>query len=184
VVKFADTFQTEWHSAMKIAIAKLEEGEHRYQFHFRREDVGLSADYGYNYGIDLDVSLTKMGDEFLVRGRISTQADLVCDRCAEPYVADIQDEMMVLYTLSSKLIPEDEDKQYDEVHRIDPGLMEIDLSEDIRQTLIVALPLKRLCSPDCKGLCPRCGANLNFEKCTCEVETIDPRWEALKKLLK
>lgn len=168
---------------MKIAIAKLKEGEHRYEFDFQRSDVGLEDGYGYDFGIHLEVRLTKMGDEYLVQGRVKTRANFVCDRCAEPYVAAIEDGMMVLYTLSNKFIPPDEEKKYDEVRRIDPGTLEIDISDDVRQTLILAVPIKKLCKEDCRGLCPGCGANLNVEECRCGHEIIDPRWEKLKKLL-
>ena len=168
---------------MKIAIAKLTEGEHRYQYDFKRTDVGLEDGYGYDYGIHLDVRLTKMGDEFLVQGRLRTRANFVCDRCAESYVAGVEDQMMVLYTLSDKIIPPEEEKRFDEIRRIDPGTLEIDISDDVRQTLILAVPVKKLCRDDCKGLCPRCGANLNVEACRCTEEAIDPRWEKLKKLL-
>ncbi len=168
---------------MKIAISKLKEGEHNYHFDFRRTDVGLEDGYGYDFEIHLDVRLTKMGDEYLVQGRVRTRANFVCDRCAEPYVAEIDDRMTVLYTLSDKILPPEEERKFDEIRRIDPETLEIDISDDVRQTLILAIPLKKLCSEDCKGLCPHCGANLNVEACRCEKETIDPRWEALKKLL-
>ena len=46
----------------------------------------------------------------------------------------------------------------------------------------MALPMKPLCKPDCKGLCPSCGKDLNLGACGCTHETIDPRWEALKAL--
>jgi uncharacterized protein len=168
---------------MKIAIANLEEGEHEYQFDFVRTDVELEEAYGYDYPIHLEVRLTKMGDEYLVRGELRTRANLICDRCAEPYVAEIEDQMLILYTLSGKVIPPEEEAQYEEVRRINPGDMEIDIGDDVRQTLILALPWKRLCSPECRGLCPRCGANLNVEPCRCAEPVVDPRWEALKKLL-
>ncbi|MFN3694656.1 MAG: YceD family protein, partial [Ignavibacterium sp.] len=55
----------------------------------------------------------------------------------------------------------------------------IDFDNDVREFAILAIPMKKLCKEDCKGLCPRCGADLNFEQCTCPKEEIDPRWEKL-----
>ena len=50
------------------------------------------------------------------------------------------------------------------------------------QELLVNLPLRCLCSPDCKGLCPSCGQNLNEKSCSCEQTATDPRWDALKSI--
>lgn len=70
---------------------------------------------------------------------------------------------------------------------IEPALMIserhiLDLREVVRQDLLLALPLHPLCRPDCKGMCPGCGADLNVEPCTCEETPMDPRWQALADL--
>jgi len=52
----------------------------------------------------------------------------------------------------------------------------------MREQFYLALPMKPLCREDCKGLCPRCGEDLNVKGCGCVIETADPRWEALKTL--
>jgi uncharacterized protein len=59
---------------------------------------------------------------------------------------------------------------------------EIDLGQLMREQFYLSLPMKPLCSPDCKGLCPQCGINRNRETCTCDTKWIDPRFEALKRL--
>jgi len=59
-----------------------------------------------------------------------------------------------------------------------------DLTDMVRQELLLALPMKPLCSEECKGLCPRCGVNLNIETCDCRVKGMDSRWEGLKDLKK
>lgn len=76
----------------------------------------------------------------------------------------------------------------EDIVRVDPQVGKIDLSPRVRDAIILAVPAYPLCSPDCKGLCPVCGANLN--KTTCEhVQTqistkpVDPRWEVLKQYL-
>ena len=58
----------------------------------------------------------------------------------------------------------------------------LDVSAWARDAVALALPLKILCRPDCAGLCPVCGKNLNEEPHTHEVATVDPRWEALEAL--
>ena len=60
--------------------------------------------------------------------------------------------------------------------------LQADLSDIVRQAIILAVGMKPLCSEDCRGLCPDCGVNLNKQSCRCASEKIDPRWEGLKKL--
>jgi uncharacterized protein len=59
----------------------------------------------------------------------------------------------------------------------------IDLGEVMREQFFLALPMKPLCRPDCRGLCPVCGKNRNIEQCECREEWTDPRLAPLKKLL-
>ena len=63
---------------------------------------------------------------------------------------------------------------YDDVH--------LDLNYLVLNAILTQLPLRHLCRPDCKGLCPHCGANLNEGPCDCENTEIDPRWAILAQL--
>jgi uncharacterized protein len=56
------------------------------------------------------------------------------------------------------------------------------LEDVLREQVLLSLPLRTLCKPDCKGLCPRCGENRNSQACSCDVGPSDPRWEALAGL--
>ena len=58
----------------------------------------------------------------------------------------------------------------------------LSLEDVLREQVLLSLPARTLCKPDCKGLCPRCGKNRNLEACTCEEGPSDPRWEALSGL--
>jgi uncharacterized protein len=60
----------------------------------------------------------------------------------------------------------------------------IDLSHMVVEQIVLALPMKPLCKPDCRGLCALCGANRNLESCDCAPEESDPRWAPLKTLQK
>jgi len=88
-----------------------------------------------------------------------------CARCLEP-------------------TPYECDFEYDEVIGIGEEAEELDLLPCVEECLFINEPYRVLCKEDCKGLCPHCGANLNQTECQCEDEVvIDPRLEALKKLL-
>jgi uncharacterized protein len=56
------------------------------------------------------------------------------------------------------------------------------LEDVLREQVLLSLPARTLCREDCKGLCPRCGRNLNSESCTCDPAPVDPRWSALSGL--
>ena len=59
----------------------------------------------------------------------------------------------------------------------------IDIDEPLTQELLLGLPFRHLCSEECKGLCPKCGKDLNEGDCGCDRKSIDPRLEVLKQLL-
>jgi len=65
-----------------------------------------------------------------------------------------------------------------------PETLEIDLEDEFRQLFILDLPVKTVCSEDCKGLCSQCGADLNNGCCSCEKKADEGRWETLRVLLK
>ncbi len=59
----------------------------------------------------------------------------------------------------------------------------IDLREPVMESILLELPVKVLCSEECKGLCPICGADRNVEECSCSIHEVDPRMQQLKRLL-
>jgi uncharacterized protein len=79
------------------------------------------------------------------------------------------------------------DEDEDEEEATDGGYLfhdgrQLDLRDEVRSAILLSSPIKPLCGPDCKGLCPECGANLNESKCSCEARPADPRWKGLEKL--
>ena len=75
-----------------------------------------------------------------------------------------------------------EDKESDEIQLVMiDGIVKMD--EPIKQLIYLSMPMKSLCKQDCKGICPNCGVNLNDEKCQCENDLTDPRFDELKDLL-
>ena len=77
---------------------------------------------------------------------------------------------------------DDEETDDPDVYRIDSAAVELDLRPAIREQWILAAPTYALCREDCKGFCPRCGADLNAGPHECSHDEMDPRWEALRKL--
>jgi uncharacterized protein len=109
-----------------------------------------------------------------IRGTLAQE----CRRCLEPVEVPVREDLELLF------VPPDEEESGDDenVRRLPSGSVELDLKDAIREEVILSQSLLALCKPDCKGLCPHCGANLNFESCECTTEELDPRWDALRAL--
>lgn len=127
-----------------------------------REPVAVSG-HVRNSADVLDLELTA-----------KTTLDAVCDRCGKEF----RQEKSVLYRCV--LAEEVQNEDNDEIVLLENG--KVDAEDLARTAFILDMDTKTLCSEDCKGLCPRCGADLNLGPCSCKKE-IDPRMAALAKLL-
>jgi uncharacterized protein len=116
-----------------------------------------------------------------LKGHLSTGLQLQCARCLESVHQDIKRDFELLYRPLGADAGRDELSVTDAEAEIGYYQGEGLLLEDVlREQILLALPLKITCRPDCKGLCPQCGKNLNQEQCSCSKEVEDPRWAALK----
>jgi uncharacterized protein len=115
--------------------------------------------------------------EVLVRVSLFGQMAQECRRCLDPVVVPMEEELTLLF------LPEGESREDEEEVRILPhGTSELDLGQVIWEELILLHWPYALCKEGCRGMCPRCGANLNNESCQCSSEGSDPRWDALRAL--
>jgi|UPI0006B59322 uncharacterized protein len=113
--------------------------------------------------------------EKLIHILINYKYEEACGRCLESFINE-RDTV-----LSGRLVEEVDDITQDEEDDLIYYVGEkLDLTEDIMSMVILSLPMKPLCDEECKGLCPKCGTNLNKGKCNCIVENIDPRFAVLK----
>lgn len=105
---------------------------------------------------------------------LSTEVAASCRRCLAPVRIQLAPEVRLLFT---------EDVAADDpvAHLIPPRATELELDDAVREELILAAPEYVLCRDDCRGICPRCGKELNEGPCACEPER-DPRWAALDAL--
>lgn len=99
-----------------------------------------------------------------------------CDRCGRLTEKEIT--VVINRVLVTELAGEENNDDYCLVENEQLDLYDFCLGE-----ILLNLPMKYLCKPDCKGVCPNCGKNLNDSACTCSKKTIDPRLEALAQLL-
>jgi uncharacterized protein len=119
--------------------------------------------------------------EVRVRGTYTVEMVAQCDRCLAQVRYPLAAEFDLYYRPASD-VPEEEEV------KIDAGEAEIGFYEDglelediLREQVLLALPMQRVCSEACKGICPGCGKNRNESACDCKPE-VDDRWGALRNL--
>ena len=121
--------------------------------------------------------------EIRVKGRLAVRMEADCDRCLDPAPFPIDSDFELYYR------PVEEGYGSEE-HVIDEGEAEmgfyegdgLDLNDVLREFVLLALPMQRLCKEDCAGICPVCGQSRNSTKCQCQTVAKDDRWAALKDL--
>lgn len=144
-------------------------------------DAGPVRDYHVVEPVSVTVSYYRAGTEVFLQGRLSARTASVCARCAEEFVA--QRSRAFRYVMAPKVLGaagdgpglNSEDVELSEYEGED-----IDLSPPIREQLFLAMPTIALCREDCRGLCPRCGTNLNQGACGCPPPQPDARLAVLR----
>ncbi len=118
-----------------------------------------------------------------VRGRISAEIALECTRCLEPIEQNLEISFAAAFVTPEHYTQAKEAEL--NTDDLDVSVFEgdrIDLTELVREQILLNLPEQVFCREDCKGLCEKCGANRNLIDCKCIEIEIDPRWAALKNL--
>ncbi|HEY0071398.1 MAG TPA: DUF177 domain-containing protein [Chloroflexia bacterium] len=161
------------------------------RFHFDTPNLALDEDPGegetlHAQDVHGDVKVTRLADSLLVQGDIEAGVLLECSRCLEKFTrpVDARLEEQFLPTIDVETgapVRREEFEENDLAFEIDPNHL-MDLTEPVRQALLVALPMKPLCREDCKGICLQCGANLNETACGHGDEPADNRWTGLREL--
>lgn len=136
---------------------------------------------GFDQPIHLQVTVQNTGSSVLATVIAETRVTMPCSRCLTPVAVPIRTRYTEEYvSAEGKEGPLPEEAGVAGTYQD----QQLDLSPGIRENLLLALPLKPLCRPDCAGLCPQCGQNLNEGSCTCETAPpVDPRLAQLQSLL-
>lgn len=139
---------------------------------------------GLRYGITQPVSepvlaqgtVRNTAGVLVMKGNVTTTIHGICDRCATEFSREID------FPIDAVLVTELSNEENEDEWVFPLVGDSADLDDIVRTVFVLNLDSKLLCKDDCKGLCCRCGKNLNDGPCSCEKE-IDPRWAALKQLL-
>jgi uncharacterized protein len=126
----------------------------------------------------LRLEAQQAGPDVVVRGQLTGEFERTCRRCLEPVVAGIEEDIGLLYRAGSSEAEVDEPADVLPL----PRAATLDLTEPLREHVLLAVPRYVLCGEDCRGLCPRCGTNWNTAECQCAVDGEDDRWAPLRRL--
>jgi uncharacterized protein len=151
-----------------------------YELHEADAEV---ADDGSRGLIEGSVTFLRTKSGILVRATLHLRCPDACSRCLAPVEVPLELQIEEEYLPTVDILtgtvcprPEEPGAFVIDDHHI------LDLTEAVRQYRVLASPMQPLCRPDCAGLCPVCGQNLNEASCACRRDEYDPRWGGLAKL--
>ena len=150
-------------------------GKHlEFRFEMDLTDVDFGGRYPISKPVIVEGGVWNTAGILDLKLTASSELDAMCDRCGKEFLQDKQ------ISFSCMLAEEVQNEENDEIVVLEDG--KVDLDDLARTAFILEMDTKTLCSEDCKGLCARCGADLNVGPCSCKKEA-DPRLAVLAKLL-
>jgi uncharacterized protein len=161
---------------MIIKISNLSEGEHNFVFESKIDVLELDEPFYGNY--KSDVILQKLHDQLIVSVSSEFKVKFECDRCGTEFKSSLRSDYKMIYLMNEA--PEETDSI--NVSYLSRDADKINIKSDVREFALLSIPMKKLCKEECKGLCFKCGKDLNKEQCACKTDEIDPRWKPLMNL--
>ena len=172
---------------MKIRIEEIGETEKEAAFVEEVSEINEAlagtgvVDYRFLDAVPVNVRYYRSGADLFFHGEFTGRVGGTCARCLDDYPFSLHKEFTFV------LKPQAEQAADEELTGEDVALSfyqgdEVDLAPLVRETLILSLPTIPLCSDECRGLCPHCGANRNVGACTCADHWVDPRLAVLRAL--
>ncbi len=149
---------------LRLMLDEIQEGASILDMECSPEDIDLEFDgVVFVDKVFVKPSIYRQASKIYIKSVIFTNIKMECCRCLEPVFVKLNAVSEVQYLPLPKLAK-------DRIDDIGIGYYSeeyIDISDEIRESLILEIPMTVLCSENCKGLCPHCGKNLNFEECDC-----------------
>jgi len=169
---------------MIIDLITLENSPYEFDSELTPEEIDLDSDDAkLKTAANVKGKLTRHIAQTDVEGTITAELEVECTRCLEK----IDKKIEILFE-AAFVSPENYTQAKEaelNAGDLDVSVLEgneIDMTELVREQILLNLPEQVFCREDCKGLCEKCGANRNLINCNCLEEEIDPRWSALKNL--
>ncbi|MCE5334996.1 MAG: DUF177 domain-containing protein [Desulfobacteraceae bacterium] len=174
---------------MRVRVDEIPESGRTLRFHWDEERLRQFVPPGDPFQpklvrpVNVVLYIVRNPDHIRVTGKIAGSLEVACHRCLQPFPFALEEEVDV-YLIEESRAPEDEEKELEDeeiAYEFFDGEA-IDIDQLVAEQIFLALPVKVLCSEDCKGICPRCGVNLNEEACRCGDDAKDSPFAKLHSL--
>ncbi len=153
---------------MLISLKNLALGEKRFSVVLKKSDIGI-ADYEKEFelvsDVNTDIVLSKTKKNVELSVHLKYKLRLQCSRCLDFFIKEFDEHEMLVLRQGQEHVHMEGQMHDEDIYTYFYADDEVDISPFVRDVIILSVPLKPLCKPDCKGLCPVCGANLNRETC-------------------
>ncbi|HIY22054.1 MAG TPA: DUF177 domain-containing protein [Candidatus Flavonifractor merdigallinarum] len=156
------------------ALIRQSDGSIPFSFSMDLSELDFFGSHPITHPVQVSGTVSNRAGALVLQGEAVTTLELQCDRCLRAFSQEMR---VPVDTLLAETL---EDEENDEIVLLEDGA--VDLDEVFTTAVVLAMDVKHVCSEDCKGLCARCGANLNDGPCQCRPE-MDPRFAALAQLL-
>jgi uncharacterized protein len=169
---------------MIIDLAQMEEPSRPFETSIPADELDLdNPTFRLTGEVRASGEIRKGSAQIDVNGSIIAPAEIDCARCLEPIARELTIDFAASFVAPENFAADKEREVSAE--DLDVDVLEsdqLDLNQLVREQIVLNFPEQVFCEPDCKGLCPKCGANRNLIDCNCDLDETDPRWEALKNL--
>jgi uncharacterized protein len=169
---------------MRIELVNLEDGQGKFEHTYQPEELNLLDERLSLQGpVVVSGKVRSSGAEVFVTGNVKANLLLECDRCLRQLDLPVNTDFELEYITG----PQYETGYAAELSEDELAVSvfdgeAIDIDEVVKEQVLLSVPVRALCTPECKGICSECGADLNLGDCGCQTKEIDPRWAALKNL--
>ena len=169
---------------MLVDLSAVKEQQAAFIFSLEPNEIDLESETAkVADAVQVEAKLKKGIAQTDVSGTISAKLEIECSRCLQPTEQDFEISFNAAFVTPENYTEAKEAELRSE--DLDVSIFEgdrINLTELVREQILLAVPIQAFCREDCKGLCQKCSANRNLVDCNCEEKEVDPRWAALKNL--
>lgn len=165
---------------IRINVAEIKKrlvGSKTFAYELTPDELDITdTDFKVTAPIQLEGVVENAGDVILLKADVKTEIERTCGRCLKVFTEPLAAQVV------EKFYPAGAENIENDAFIYESDLL--DITEPVRESLLLAVPLQSLCREDCRGLCPVCGADRNEGDCGCDATTVDPRLAALKQFIK
>lgn len=165
---------------IRINVAEIKKrlvGSKTFAYELTPDELDITdTDLKVTAPIQLEGVVENAGDVILLKADVKTEIERTCGRCLKVFNEPLAAQVV------EKFYPAGAENIENDAFIYESDLL--DITEPVRESLLLAVPLQSLCREDCRGLCPVCGADRNEGDCGCDATTVDPRLAALKQFIK